>query len=227
MQFTFQLLHADGNSETILAGIDYCIVTDWARRPSSASSSAYERSELRLARTRQAPKFYAVANNQLTQSERIQVVGPHSTGAAEVVLFKHDNELLVSLVSDLTDRALEVHSSALSKQLCAKPIARQAWRYDDLVDHWDELEMRAWLVTDGHPELYQEGSLASLLPPAELIKQHFGQDDLPNGTAITCGTVATVGKIRSAPTFIMELGDPRLERTLRHEYFAEVLPLAD
>lgn len=227
MQFKFQLLHADGKIESIMVGIDYCIVTDWARRSTEGSGSSYERSELRLAHTRQAPKFYPVANNQLTQSERIQVVGPHSTGAAEVLLFKHENELLVSLVSDLTDRALEVHSSALSKQICAKPIARTAWRYNDIVEHWDKLIMRAWLVTDSHPELYQEGPLSSLLSPAELIKQQFDDGELPNCTAITCGTVTTVGQIRTAPTFIMELHDPHLERNLRHEYFAEVLPLVD
>lgn len=229
MQFRFQLLNTEGKPETLAVGFEYCIVTDWARRDSGDSGTAtYERSELRLARARQRPKFYPVANNQLTQSERVQVVGPHSTGAAEVLLFKHNHELFVSLVSDHTDRALEIHSSALSKQLCAKPMARYAWRYDDVAPHWDELEMRAWLIKeDGHPELYQEGALSTLLPPLELVKHHFGHDDLPNNTAITCGTVTTVGKIRTAPTFVMELRDPKLERTLRHEYFIEILPLVD
>lgn len=227
MQFQFQLIHVEGAPETILVGIEYCIVTDWARRGSGTGASNYERTELRLARSRHAPKFYPVANNQLTQSERVQVVGPHSTGAAEVLLFKHNHELFVSLVSDHTDRALEVHNSALSKQVCVKPIARSAWRYDDIAAHWDELEMRAWLVQEGHPELYQEGELSSLLPPLALVKHHFGEEHLPNNTAITCGTVNTVGNIRTAPTFVMELFDPRLERNLRHEYFIENLPLVD
>lgn len=227
MQLKFQLINKEGAPETIIAGIEYLIVTDWARREVNAPRGSYERSELRLARVRQDPKFYPVANNQLTQSERVQVVGPHSTGAAEVLLFKQNHQLFVSLVSDHTDRGLEVHNSALSKQVCIKPIARAAWRYEDIADHWDELEMRAWLVNEGHPDLYQEGALSSLLPPLELLKLHFGTDELPNGTAITCGTVTTVGKIRTAPTFVMELHDPRLERNLRHEYFIETLPLVD
>lgn len=227
MQLKFQLINKEGAPETITAGIEYLIVTDWARREVGSRGSSYERSELRLAKARQRPKFYPVANNQLTQSERVQVVGPHSTGAAEVLLFKQNHQLFVSLVSDHTDRALEIHNSALSKQVCIKPVARTAWRYEDVADHWDELQMRAWLVTDGHPDLYQEGSLSSLIPPLELVKYHFGKDGLPNGAAITCGTVTTVGKIRTAPTFVMELYDPRLERNLRHEYFIEPLPLVD
>lgn len=228
MLFNFQLIRPDETSEKIQANIEYCLVTDWARRDTGSTERSYERSELRLAQSRQRPKFYPVANNQLSQSERVQVVGNHSTGAAEVLLFKHNQELLVSLMSDHTDRGLEVHNSALSKQVCVKPMARSAWRYEDVADHWDELELRAWLVhEDGHPELYQEGTLEMLIPPLELIKLHFGTEDLPNSTAITCGTVTTVGKIRSAPTFVMELSDPQHERCLRHEYFVETLPLVD
>lgn len=227
MQLKFQLINTEGAPETIVAGIEYLIVTDWARRETDDRGASYERSELRLATPRHSPKFYPVANNQLTQSERVQVVGPHSTGAAEVLLFKQNHQLFVSLISDHTDRALEIHNSALSKQVCIKPIARTAWRFEDVAAHWDDLEMRAWLVTDGHPELYQEGPLSGLIAPLDLVKAHFGTDELPNGTALTCGTVTTVGKIRTAPTFVMELHDPHLERSLRHEYFIETLPLVD
>lgn len=227
MQLKFQLINKEGAPETIVAGIEYLIVTDWARLETGSQGATYERSELRLASARQTPKFYPVANNQLTQSERVQVVGPHSTGAAEVLLFKQNHQLFISLVSDHTDRSLEVHNSALSKQVCIKPIARTAWRYEDVAEHWGELQMRAWLVNDGHTELYQEGVLSSLLPPLELVKQYFGNDELPNGTAITCGTVTTIDRIRTAPTFVMELHDPHLERNLRHEYFIETLPLVD
>src|SRR5690625_7972178 len=98
MQLKFQLINKEGAPETIIAGIEFLIVTDWARREVNAPRGSYERSELRLARVRQDPKFYPVANNQLTQSERVQVVGPHSTGAAEVLLFKQNHQLFVSLV---------------------------------------------------------------------------------------------------------------------------------
>src|SRR5699024_5326492 len=91
MQLKFQLINKEGAPETIIAGIEYLIVTDWARREVGSRGATYERSELRLARARQSPKFYPVANNQLTQSERVQVVGPHSTGAAEVLLFKQNH----------------------------------------------------------------------------------------------------------------------------------------
>src|SRR5690625_890634 len=102
MQLKLQLINNDNTTVTLAVGIEYLIVTDWARRAAGSRGGSYERSELRLARARQNPKFYPVANNQLTQSERVQVVGPHSTGAAEVLLFNHTQEHFVRLVSDHT-----------------------------------------------------------------------------------------------------------------------------
>src|SRR5690625_4667983 len=110
MLFNFQLFKPDETSEKIQVGIEYCIVTDWARRDAGSAERPYERSELRLARSLQQPKFYPVANNQLNQSERVQVVGDQSTGAAEVLLFKHNHELLVSLVRS------EEHTSELQSR---------------------------------------------------------------------------------------------------------------
>jgi hypothetical protein len=43
--------------------------------------------------------------------------------------------------------------------------------------------------------------------------------------AMFCGTLAAKGGIRPAKVFRMELEDPVRERSLKHEYRIEVLPV--
>ena len=131
----------------------------------------------------------------------------------------------VSIASDHTDRKLETHSVALSKQICIKPVARTAWRYADVAAHWDELVIRAYVEENGQRVVYQDGPLATLRTPLDLIAGYNGGEArLPPGAGMTCGTVAVQGGIRPAQTFEMELFDPRLGRTLCHRYDIDVLP---
>lgn len=104
-------------------------------------------------------------------------------------------------------------------------MASDAWRHADVAEHWDELVLRSYIVENGAEVMYQEGTLASLRTPQDLIAGYTqGQASLPEGTGMTCGTVAAIGGIRASTTFIMELHDPRRQRTLRHRYDVEVLP---
>lgn len=225
MQLNFNLVHADGSTDSIRVAVANCVVAGWAGRDMAAiEHHILELAELGVPRPSSVPLYYRIATNQLVQSTQVQVVGPHSSGEAEVLVFNHNGELCISLASDHTDRALEAHSVALSKQICVKPVAEQAWRYSDVADHWDELVLRAWILEDGQEVAYQDGSVATLQHPLDLIKKEFKQPQLPDHTVMTCGTVATIGSIRPATQFTMELYDPRLERSIRHTYTIEFLP---
>lgn len=225
MQLNFNLVHADGSTDSIHVAVANCVVAGWAGRDMAAiEHHILELAELGVPRPSSVPLYYRIATNQLVQSTQVQVVGPHSSGEAEVLVFNHNGELCISLASDHTDRALEAHSVALSKQICIKPVAEQAWRYSDVADHWDELVLRAWILEDGQEVAYQDGSVATLQHPLDLIKKEFNQEQLPEQTVMTCGTVATIGTIRPATQFTMELYDPRLERSIRHTYTIEFLP---
>jgi hypothetical protein len=83
--------------------------------------------------------------------------------------------------------------------------------------HWERLVLRAW--ADG--ELYQEGSVAAMRSPEDLM----GRYPLPPGYAMFCGTLAAKGGIRPAKRFRMELEDPVRKRKLAHEYAITVLPV--
>lgn len=226
MKLTFSLLPHNAAATTAEVEFTRCVIAGWAGRDRAAIEHHIEELEaLGVPRPSAVPLFYRVAAQQLTQDERVEFVGPDSSGEAEVFIFSHQGTQWVSLASDHTDRKLETHSVALSKQVCAKPVARDAWRLDDVAAHWDELVLRSWIVENAERVLYQEGTLAGLQPPLDLVRGAFGTDSMPEGTGMTCGTVAAIGGIRPAPSFEMELEDPVLKRSLRHRYDLEILPV--
>ncbi len=225
MKTVFQI-ESNGTTRHAEVDIRNLVVAGWAGRDRAAIEHHIEElAAIGVPRPSSVPLYYRVAFNQVTQDERVQAVGGESSGEVEPFVFMLDGELHVSIASDHTDRKLEAHSVALSKQLCVKPVARQAWRHADVAGHWDELVLRSRIVENGAEVLYQEGPLSSLRTPLELIEGYTqGGKSLPDGTGMTCGTVGAIGGIRPSTTFIMELHDPRLGRTIRHRYDVEVLP---
>lgn len=224
MKLSFKAENQSG-SRTVDVEISSLVVAGWAGRDQHAIEHHIEELfAIGVPRPSSVPLYYRVAENQLTQASRIQVVGGETSGEVETFVFKAGGELYVSIASDHTDRKLETHSVALSKQVCAKPVAAQAWLYSDVAEYWDELVIRSYIQENGERVLYQEGTLASLRPPLELISGFAGADTLPDGVAMICGTVGAKGGIRPAPSFTMELFDPRRGRTLSHSYDIEVLP---
>ena len=103
-------------------------------------------------------------------------------------------------------------------------VTRDAWRFDEVAPHWDQLQVRAWIEEGGAEVLYQDGTLASLRSARELIGGYTGGPPLAGGTGMTCGTVAVIGGIRPASVFRMELRDPVLNRRIGHRYTIDVLP---
>lgn len=163
------------------------------------------------------PIFYRVAADLLTTADEIQVSGPDTSGEVEFVLLCRADGLWVTVGSDHTDRKAETIGVSLSKQLCAKVIGRDAWRYDEVEPHWEKLVLRSW--ADGG--LYQEGPVSAMRSPEDLLSRYA----LKPGWAMFCGTLAAKGGIRPASALRVELEDPVLGRRLVHEYRVHVLPV--
>jgi hypothetical protein len=222
MQLDFTV-ESDRGPRTLRATIDQLVIAGWAGRDREAIEHHIEElAAIGVPRPSAVPLYYRVAANQLTQDEQVQVVGDGSSGEVEAFVFAVEGTLYVSLASDHTDRKLEAHSVALSKQVCVKPVARTAWPLSEVQGHWDSLQMRSRIVENGAEVVYQDGTLASLRTPQDLIAGYGGT--LADGTGMTCGTVGVIGGIRPAAVFEMELHDPRRQRTIRHRYTASVLP---
>ena len=194
------------------------VIAGWTGRDEAAlRKHMKELEEIGVKPPKTTPIFYRVSANLFTHETAIQVSGPDTSGEVEFVLLQ-GKELRVAVGSDHTDRKAETIGVSLSKQLCAKPVSRESWRYDEVKPHWEKLVLRAW--ADG--ELYQEGPVTAMRSPEDLLQRYGG---LKNGWAMFCGTLAAKGGIRPAGRFAMELEDPVLKRRLKHEYRIHALPI--
>lgn len=219
-----ELLISFETSDLVMAG--------WTGRDQAAVKHHIEELEaLGVPPPSKTPLFYRVDPTLLVAAPaEITVVGEATSGEAEAVILAMADGLWVGLGSDHTDRGFEQHSVQLSKQLCRKPMADAVWSYDELADHWDQLILRSHIVENGERVLYQEGSLAELRHPEDLMaayRTELGISDdtpLPAGTALFCGTMPAIGGIRPSGIFEMELEDPIAKRTLRHEVAIKTLP---
>jgi hypothetical protein len=90
------------------------------------------------------------------------------------------------------------------------------WRLDDISRHWDQIAIRSHAVIGGERVVYQEGPLAVMRHPDDLIAR-YGKALVPN-TIMFCGTLGAKGGIRPASRFEMELADPVLDRRMSHAY---------
>ena len=206
--------------------IDDLIVAGWTGRDAAAIQHHIE--ELRalgVPAPSAVPLFYRLAVNLLTQTTRLQVLGPDTSGEVEPVMVCLADGLWVTLGSDHTDRKAETVGVALSKQLCAKVVGTQLWRFEEVAPHWDQLVLRAWAVIDGQRVLYQEGPVAGIRRPEQLIEAYTQGAGLTSPSLMFCGTLAAIGGVRPGSRFEMELSDPVLGRRLIHGYDVEALPV--
>jgi hypothetical protein len=205
--------------------IKHLVIAGWTGRNVEAlEKHILELEALGVKRPKSTPIFYRVSADLLTTKPSIEVLGTGSTGEVEFVLFSLADGLWIGLGSDHTDRKAETIGVSLSKQMCAKPIGATAWRHDEVAPHWDRLVLRSYVRRGGARRLYQEGPVATMRPPSELIRLYTGGASLAAGTAMFGGTLAVHGEIGPADRFEMELEDPVLGRKLTHAYAINTLP---
>jgi hypothetical protein len=218
--------HAKGAVEKVSVDIKDLVIAGWTGRDVTALNHHIE--ELKAIGVQppsRVPIYYRAAAQMLTQADRIQVLGDESSGEVEPVLVGAADRLWVTVGADHTDRKVESYGIAVSKQMCAKPIGRTAWRFEEVEPHWDRLMLRSFIREGGKRVLYQEGPLAKIRDPRELIFGWKDEKRLPMGTVMFCGTMPAIGAIRSSPHFEMELDDPVLGRKIVHAYEIEALPV--
>lgn len=204
------------------------IIAGWAGRDLAAVQHHIdELAELGVAPPKTTPCFYPVGAELLTTASEISCLGTESSGEVEyfIVVDTH-GEKWVGVGSDHTDREAETYSVNFSKQACPKPICNALWKFDEVTRHWDRLILRSWIGDSDAGELYQEGEIASLLHPDDMLAafQKAGGPLAP-GTLIFGGTLPVIGKIRPSRTFRIELADPVLKRRLTHNYVVRSLDM--
>jgi hypothetical protein len=219
----FERISAEGTDE-VLFEPKALILAGWsARDEASVRGHMAELAEHGVPPPSTFPLFYRVAASLISQTDTLEVLGPHTSGEIEYVIVVMDDGLWVTVGSDQTDRKAEAYGVALSKQLAGKVLARTAWRLDELRDRWDQLQLRAHGTIDGERVLYQEGPLALMRTPDDLIRR-YGTPLLP-GTVLMSGTLNAIGGIRPAARFEMELRDSVAGRVISHAYDVAELPV--
>jgi hypothetical protein len=211
--------------------IQQAVIAGWTGRdPAAVQKHIKELEELGVKPPATTPIFYRVAAARITTADSIEATGTASSGEVEYVLLQTGGKLWVGVGSDHTDREVETYGVTVSKQMCDKPIAGAFWSFDACTPHWDKLILRSYIPQAGGAQnarvLYQEGAVAGMLSPMDLIGRYTGgAKALAEGTIMFCGTFAAKGGIRPAPRFDYEIEDPVLGRKIEAGYAISTLPV--
>lgn len=227
MPHTLDLILDDRREETPLTfAPKRFIVAGWTGRDKAAMEHHMAELEaIGIARPASTPVFYRNAVSRLTTTDLLQTPGAGSSGEVEFVLFNIDGTLWVGVGSDHTDRDVERYNITVSKQMCDKPICNRLWPLAAVEDRWDTLEIESRAVIDGQEVLYQQGTVAAMLAPEDLIvafEAETGTDFGP-GDVMMGGTLPAIGGVRAAERFAFSLRDPATGSALAHGYDVEVL----
>lgn len=192
----------------------------WAGRDRDAVAAHVEEMRaLRVPAPDTVPIHFPVARAMLTQGHSIEIYSPQSSGEVEYVLVATTERVALTVGSDHTDRKVEATSIELSKQICPNVMARAAWDYAEVARHVDDLVLRAWVRAGGTWHPYQDAPVRALLAPAYWLERLAGRLSQDAAVVLFSGTVPTLGgALTYGDGFRMTLEDPRLRRSIVHEY---------
>src|ERR1043165_5665177 len=224
MMLTFTRTFRDGRTDQISMTPQALIVAGWTGRDEAALNHPIEElAAIGVPRPSSVPVFYRNSATNVVQTDRLAVLGTDTSGEVEPVIVALNDGLWIGLGSDHTDRKAETMGIALSKQLCGKVMGGALWKFEDVAPHWDRIVIRSYATIDGVRVLYQEGPLALMRDPVDLMTR-YGLAFVA-GTIVMCGTIGAKGGIRPAARFEMELEDPVLNRGMAHAYDTITLPV--
>jgi hypothetical protein len=204
------------------------VIAGWTGRDRAAIDHHIEElAAIGVPRPSSVPLYYRVAASLLTQAPRIEVLGAGSSGEVEPVLVRARGRWWLTVGSDHTDRDAERAGVALSKQLCAKPIASSAWAWDALAPRADTIMLRSEIFEHGRWVRYQDGTLASIRPLEQLIAGLPPDAPVADGLVLFCGTLGALPDasghgVRPAMRMRLQLIDG--SQPLMHEYATTALP---
>lgn len=192
----------------------------WAGRDMAAvQAHVDEMRSLGVPAPTEIPIVFPVARAMLTQDDKIEIYSPQSSGEVEYVLVATRERVALTVGSDHTDRQVEAASIELSKRICPNVMARAAWDYGEVAGHIDDLILRAWVREQGTWHPYQEAPVKELLAPDYWLGRLKGRLPEAGAVVLFSGTVPTLGgALKYGDGFRMSLEDPRLRRSIVHEY---------
>jgi hypothetical protein len=177
---TFNVYEKDGSSTQKTVKVEKLCFSRHASRDVASVRAGLDKIRAEGYSVHGNPNICRKSRYLLTQENQIEVQGPNTSGEVEFVVFVDGDEILVSVGSDHNDRSLDtlwikalgkVYDSVKCKQMVPAVIAKDAWRYDDVKDHWDELKLKSFITILGKRIPYQDFELDRLFNPNYYFSQ--------------------------------------------------------
>lgn len=197
------------------------------RSQQDVAAHVAELAELGVPAPSTTPALYPVSPYLAQHTRSVAVQHGQTSGEAEWALVVDNfGELLLTAACDHTDRALEAHGVAWSKNAAPDVLADRAWRLADVTGHLDELTLRAW-VSDGESgeRVIQDSTAGELLTPSYWVEVLRERGELEPGTVLISGTVPMLhGVEQFARRWRVELADPHTGDAISLAYDVEPMP---
>lgn len=194
------------------------------RNQEEVTAHIAELAELGVPAPTTTPALYPVSPYLAQQTSTVAVQHGRTSGEAEwalIVTGDTRDDVLLTVACDHTDRELEVHGVAWSKNASPDVLGATAWKLAEVADHLDRITLRAW----ADDVLIQDASLADLLTPDHWLDALAERDLFRAGTVLLSGTVQMApGVEQFASSWRVELHDPVLDRRSTCGYTVERMP---
>jgi hypothetical protein len=207
MTQTVRFTLPDGSEREI--AVRYALNAGYAGRDTEqVQHHVDELAELGVPAPHRIPTLYPLSASLVGRPEVVQVAHAKTSGEAEWALVVGEKDILLTAACDHTDRALEVHGVAWSKQSAPDLLGDVAWPLAEIEAELDLFTLKAWVRHGGTEQLIQDGTLAQLLPPSYWLKE-LG-DRVGPGTVLLSGTIPMIPDVdQFADGWRVELTDPR------------------
>ncbi|MEU6129106.1 DUF2848 domain-containing protein [Saccharopolyspora sp. NPDC047091] len=194
------------------------------RSQDDVAAHVAELAELGVPAPTRTPCLYPVAPYLAMQTGEVPAQHGRTSGEAEwalIIAGPREEDVLLTVACDHTDRELEVHGVAWSKQAGPDVLGSRAWRLVDVADRIDSLTLTAHV---GGRRL-QSGTLGELLTPAYWLAELRELGLAEPGTVLLSGTIPMDAEVdQFADPWRVELADPTTGDVLTCEYTVRQLP---
>lgn len=171
------------------------------------------------------PALYPVSPYLAMQTDHVAVQHARTSGEAEWALVIVESGVLLTVACDHTDRALEVHGVAWSKNASPDVLGTSAWRLEEVRDRLDDIRLRGYVGEGANRTLIQDSTLGALLTPDYWLDVLAERGLRTPGTVLISGTVAmTPGVDQFASHWSVELEDPATGDVIDASYRVEPMP---
>jgi hypothetical protein len=167
------------------------------------------------------PMTYPLSAELLTTKEEIFVVGNDTNGEVEYLIISFKGDIYIGVGSDHADKNIESLNIHKSKQLCAKHMCKEVWKWSEVKDHWDKVVLESRYIVNGVEELYQKNIAEVMLRPENIIQsvEEFYHKKISDfDCVIFSGSIPTLNGFRFGEHFQYSLFDPVINRKISSGY---------